>query len=100
MALIFAELVPRAEAFAPAASKHVVEKSVVAFLYGQHVLIAEWFEKLVEVGVDEAEGHAGGKEVELIDYESVQLHRKGHEMGLRRHSWARRLCYWGLYWNR
>ena len=99
MALIFAEPVPRAEAFAPAASKHVVEKSVVASLYGQHFLIAEWFEKVVEVGVDEAEGHAGGKEVELIDYESVQLHRKGHKVGLRRHGWAR-LCCWGLYWNR
>lgn len=68
MTLGFIEIVPRAETFALVASKHVVEDGVVAFLYGQHFLIAEWFEKIVKVGADEAEGHARGKELKLIDY--------------------------------
>ena len=80
MALVFIELVPRAKAFARVASNDAVEQSVFAFLYGQHLLIVEWFEEIVEVGVDEAKGHAGGEEVELVDDGEVQLPWKGHEM--------------------
>lgn len=32
------------------------------------------------MGVDEAEGHAGGEEVEVVDYGEVQLSRKGYEV--------------------
>lgn len=44
MALVFVETVVRAKACARVASEHVVEKSVFALLYGQHLLIVERFE--------------------------------------------------------
>lgn len=79
MSLIFIELLARAKALALVASDYTVEQSVVAFLCGEHFWIAEWFDKVVEVGVDEAKGHAGGKWLELIDDGEVQLPWKGHE---------------------
>lgn len=78
MTLVFVELAPRAKACARVAGKHVVEKSVFALLYGQHLLIIEWFEKVVEIGVDEAEGHAGREKIELIDNGEVEFLWKGH----------------------
>ena len=62
------------------ASKHIVEKGVVALLYGQHLLIGEWVDKVVEMGVDEAEGHAAGEEVEVANDGEVEFDWEGGEM--------------------
>ena len=56
-----------------------MEESVFGFFYCQHLSIGEWFEEIVEVGVDEAQGHAGGEQVQLIVYGEVQFPWKGHE---------------------